>query len=59
MNTAYGALLQLGAYFAVLFCVGLICVRFEAKAKIVSSEERAASIKSKHPSKNDSLTTAV
>jgi len=59
MNTAYGALIQLGAYFAVLFCLGLVWIRLEGKAKVASGAERAASIKSTQPSKTDSLTTAV
>ena len=59
MNTAYGALAELGLYFAALFCFGLAWTRVEAKAKTASGAVRDASIKSKQPSKNDSLTTAV
>jgi hypothetical protein len=59
MNTAIGVLIQLGVYFALLFCFGLAWTRVEAKAKMAGDEERAASIKSKQPAKHDSLTTAV
>ncbi len=59
MNSAYGAMIELGAYFAVLFCVGLVWIRFEAKASAADGARRAASISPKQPTKSDSLTSAV